>query len=268
MSRLDSFQVRDGRTRAWRPKRTVQRTVAAHGAARHPGALSGLSASGIPSSGGVDERSWSRFSAAVMRAVDVGIALLALVILGPLTHVIALTIWMTSKGPILFRQTRVGYEEQPFAMLKFRSMYVDCDDKLHREYVTHLFTARSATPNTADGCFKLENDSRITWVGGFLRRTSLDELPQLFNVLRGEMSLVGPRPALPWEVDHYEEHHHLRFQVKPGITGLWQVQGRNRLSIAQALELDVTYVRNRTLGLNIRILLRTLPAVVRGDGAR
>jgi len=202
-----------------------------------------------------------------MRVLDLGIAVLALIALSPLMLLIALLIPITSRGPILFRQMRVGHLGQPFVMLKFRSMFADCDDRLHRQFVTRLLTAEDATPGL-DGVFKMENDPRVTKLGRFLRRTSLDELPQLFNVLRGHMSLVGPRPSLPWEVELYKEHHRLRFQVKPGMTGLWQVRGRSSLSMEQALDLDVAYVLRRTLRLDLWILLMTLPVVLRGDGAR
>jgi lipopolysaccharide/colanic/teichoic acid biosynthesis glycosyltransferase len=219
--------------------------------------------------GGSPERSeWTGVSSAVMRALDVGIAVLALIALSPLMLLIALLIPLTSRGPILFRQTRVGHLGQPFVMLKFRSMLVDCDDRLHRDFVTRMLTAQDRAPSALDGRFKLSHDPRITRIGSLLRRTSLDELPQLFNVLRGEMSLIGPRPALPWEVELYQEHHRLRFSVRPGMTGLWQVRGRNLVSMEQALDLDVTYVHHRTLRLNLWILLMTLPTILRGDGAR
>jgi lipopolysaccharide/colanic/teichoic acid biosynthesis glycosyltransferase len=180
----------------------------------------------------------SRVSAGVIRALDLGIAGLALLILSPLMALIALLVRVSSPGPILFRQVRVGHQGQPFAMLNFRSMYVGCDDKIHRELVTRLLTAEDTAPNGLAGVFKLDNDPRITGIGRFLRRTSLNELPQLLNVLRGDMSLVGPRPALPWEVELYQEHHRLRLQVKPGMTGLWQVRGRSLLSMEQALDLN------------------------------
>jgi lipopolysaccharide/colanic/teichoic acid biosynthesis glycosyltransferase len=181
---------------------------------------------------------------------------------------IAAVVRTTSPGPALFRQTRVGYLERPFQMLKFRTMYVHCDDSVHRQYVTQMLRAKDPRQHGAPAVFKLEHDARITAVGGFLRRTSLDELPQLINVLRGDMSLVGPRPAMPWEVALYKPHHRERFQVKPGITGLWQVRGRSRLPWTQALELDVEYVRRRSLGLDIWILLLTLPAVLRAGETR
>jgi lipopolysaccharide/colanic/teichoic acid biosynthesis glycosyltransferase len=147
-------------------------------------------------------------------------------------------------------------------MLKFRSMRSDCDDALHRRY-TERELAGEDPRDGSTGVYKPARDPRITAVGRLLRVTSLDELPQLMNVLRGEMALVGPRPALDWEVALYRPHHHERFLVKPGITGLWQVSGRNRLSMPEALELDVAYARRRSVALDLSILARTVPAVLR-----
>ena len=206
-------------------------------------------------------------SSGVTRVLDVVVAGTALIVLSPLMAIIAVFIRLTSPGPAIFRQLRLGYLEQPFVLLKFRTMYIDSDDKVHREYVTSMLIEDQLCPD--DGVFKLADDPRITRLGAFLRRTSLDELPQLINVLRGEMSLVGPRPALPWEVAHYQDlRYRMRFQVKPGITGLWQVRGRNRLSMSQALELDVEYTMRRSLSLYLWILVMTVPAVIGGGGAR
>jgi lipopolysaccharide/colanic/teichoic acid biosynthesis glycosyltransferase len=207
-------------------------------------------------------------SGALRRLLDILLASAALLLAVPLMALIAVLVRATSPGPILFRQTRLGYLECPFQMLKFRSMDAHCDDRPHREYVTRMLSDEDPRQDRQTAVFKLDNDPRITPVGGFLRRTSLDELPQLFNVLRGDMSLVGPRPAMPWEVALYEPHHRLRFQVKPGITGLWQVRGRSRLSWPQALDLDVVYVRRRSIALDLWILVMTLPAVLRAGEAR
>jgi lipopolysaccharide/colanic/teichoic acid biosynthesis glycosyltransferase len=201
------------------------------------------------------------------RLRDLLLAAIALLLAGPLMVVIAALVRLTSPGPVLFRQTRLGYLERPFEMLKFRTMYVHCDEAVHREYVTRMF-GEDLFQGGATTLFKLEHDPRITRVGSFLRRTSLDELPQLLNVLRGDMSLVGPRPAMPWEVELYLPHHRERFQVAPGMTGLWQVRGRSRLSGPCALELDVEYVRRRTFALDLWILLMTLPAVLRPGDTR
>jgi lipopolysaccharide/colanic/teichoic acid biosynthesis glycosyltransferase len=185
----------------------------------------------------------------------------------PLLLVLCLLVRSTSAGPALFRQERLGRYKQPFTLLKLRTMYIDNDDGIHRDYVTRLISADHTAPAGESGLFKLDADPRITPLGAWLRRTSLDELPQLFNVLHGEMSLVGPRPVLSWEAQLFEEAYQPRFAVKPGITGLWQVNGRSRLSMRKALELDVEYVVRRSFMLDLAILLRTVPAVFRG-GAR
>jgi lipopolysaccharide/colanic/teichoic acid biosynthesis glycosyltransferase len=169
----------------------------------------------------------------------------------------------TSSGPALFRQVRVGRDMQPFTMLKFRSMYTGNDDAKHRAYVTSMLSGED-TPAANGALFKLIGDPRITPLGAWLRRTSLDELPQLINVLRGDMSLVGPRPMLPWEAELLEEPYLPRFTVKPGITGLWQVSGRSRLSMRAALQLDVEYVRRHNVAVDLSLLARTLPALFRG----
>jgi lipopolysaccharide/colanic/teichoic acid biosynthesis glycosyltransferase len=202
------------------------------------------------------------------RLVDLVVASAALLLAVPLMVVIAILVRASSPGPVLFRQTRLGYGERPFQMLKFRTMYAHCDDRTHREFVLRMLGGEDPRQDRRTAVFKLDHDPRITPAGGFLRRSSLDELPQLVNVLRGEMSLVGPRPAMPWEVEQYQPHHRQRFRVKPGITGLWQVRGRSRLSWPQALDLDVEYVRRRSVALDLWILLMTLPAVLRRGEAR
>jgi lipopolysaccharide/colanic/teichoic acid biosynthesis glycosyltransferase len=199
--------------------------------------------------------------ARLSRIVDVVGAAVLLVLLAPLLVLIALLVRAGSPGPAVFRQTRIGHDKRPFVMLKFRSMRTDCDDRLHRDFVRRMFEGGDPREGRA-GVFKLRGDSRVTPIGRVLRASSLDELPQLVNVLRGEMALVGPRPALAWEVDLYQPHHHERFTVKPGITGLWQVSGRSRLTTNQALELDVEYARRRSLRLDLVILLRTIPALL------
>jgi lipopolysaccharide/colanic/teichoic acid biosynthesis glycosyltransferase len=158
---------------------------------------------------------------------------------------------------------------RPFTMLKLRSMYVGNDDRAHRAYVTGMLAAEEADDDAArsGGLFKLVGDRRITPVGAWLRRTSLDELPQLINVLRGEMSLVGPRPMLAWEAELLAESYRPRFTVKPGMTGLWQVSGRSRLSMRAALELDVEYVRRCGVFVDLSILAQTMPALFRGGAS-
>ncbi len=180
---------------------------------------------------------------------------------------------MSSKGPVFFKQRRVGQDGKPFTFLKFRSMHVDNDSSIHREYVTQLI-AGQAQRNPANGngdgcrCLQAHKRRRITPVGAFLRRSSLDELPQLLNVLRGEMSLVGPRPPIPYELAAYQTWHRRRvLEVKPGITGLWQVNGRSRVKFDEMVRLDLRYAETWSPWLDIKILLRTPRAVLEGQGA-
>lgn len=199
------------------------------------------------------------------RCIDVVLAGIALVLLSPVLAAVAVAVRLSSPGPVLFRQERLGQGGQPFIMLKFRTMYVGRSDAAHRSYVTRLLTEESPATGGAAPLFKLQCDPRVTPLGQWLRRTSLDELPQLINVLVGDMSLVGPRPVLAWEVQLYRGDEHRRFDVPPGITGLWQVSGRNRLSMRQALALDVEYVRRHSLWFDLVILVRTIPALIRRE---
>jgi lipopolysaccharide/colanic/teichoic acid biosynthesis glycosyltransferase len=201
---------------------------------------------------------------AAKRATDVAVAAVALLLCLPLLVVVWALVRLTSPGPALFRQVRVGEGGRSFEMLKFRTMVVDNDDSAHRDYVARLL-AGEAEPE--EGLYKLGTDPRVTRVGAVLRKASIDELPQLINVMRGDMSLVGPRPALPWEVAMFPDWAAPRFSVRPGLTGLWQVSGRNRLSMLDGLVLDTDYVARRGLLLDLVILVRTVPAVLRG-GAR
>jgi lipopolysaccharide/colanic/teichoic acid biosynthesis glycosyltransferase len=195
------------------------------------------------------------------RVLDTTIAVIALILTAPVLLLIAMLIRATSPGPVLFRQTRIGAGGRKFVMFKLRTMEHGCADDLHRAYVKDLLDG-AATQQ--DGLFKLHNDPRITPVGRVLRKLSLDELPQLFNVLRGEMSLVGPRPSLPWELRMFPAWAHRRLEVLPGVTGLWQVGGRNRLTMLQGLELDVQYVDQHDLWLDLRILAKTPIALLAG----
>jgi lipopolysaccharide/colanic/teichoic acid biosynthesis glycosyltransferase len=201
---------------------------------------------------------------AAKRVMDISLSLVMIIILAPLLLFLWGLVRSTSAGPAFFRQERVGRDRSPFTMLKLRTMYVDNDDRMHRNYVTHLLSADQPAAAGQDGLFKLDPDPRVTRLGAWLRRTSLDELPQLFNVLNGEMSLVGPRPVLPWEAQLFEHRYQRRFLVKPGITGLWQVSGRSRLSMRQALELDIEYVARNSFRLDLSIILRTVPAIFQG----
>lgn len=214
----------------------------------------------------VPRRSRRRWTA--KRLFDLVASALILIIAAPVLLAITAVVLLSSPGGAVFRQTRLGMGERPFVFYKFRTMYADCPDDIHRAYVRSLLVSDAAAPGGAKGLFKIETDPRITRVGAFLRRTSLDELPQLFNVLRGDMSLVGPRPVLPWEADLFSSEHLVRFRVRPGLTGLWQVSGRNRLTMKQALDLDVAYVRTRNVLLDLRILLKTVPTVLRRNGVR
>lgn len=217
------------------------------------------------------ERHPKHVARGLKRIIDVTGSALALIVLSPLLFVISLLIKLTSKGPILFRQLRVGQHGKNFTFLKFRSMYVNSDATLHREYVRHFIAGNAPMKESADGrtsAYKVIDDPRVTPFGRFLRKTSLDELPQLINVLNGEMSLVGPRPPLPYEFDCYDVWHLRRIiEVKPGITGLWQVCGRSRTSFDEMVRLDLRYATNWSLWLDFMILLRTPGAVLSGDGA-
>jgi lipopolysaccharide/colanic/teichoic acid biosynthesis glycosyltransferase len=202
--------------------------------------------------------------------MDVMGSVSALLVLAPVFVAVALAIRFSSKGPILFRQRRVGHLGKPFNLLKFRSMYVNNDASIHREYVKKLVAGKaekqSANGNgNGNGVYKLTSDPRITCVGAFLRRSSLDELPQFINVLMGEMSLVGPRPPLPYEVEDYAVWHRRRLlEAKPGITGLWQVNGRNRIAFDDMVRLDLMYAKTWSPWLDLKILLRTPLAVIEG----
>ncbi len=205
------------------------------------------------------------------RVMDIAGSLLLLVIGTPALLVVALAVKLSSKGPILYRQQRVGQYGKPFTFLKFRSMYVDSDPAVHQKYIMKLIAGeaeRHPSNGNGAGVYKLTQDDRITRVGGFLRRSSLDEVPQLFNVLIGDMSLVGPRPAIPYEVAAYQTWHRRRLlEVKPGITGLWQVYGRGRVAFDEMVRLDLRYARNWSPWLDLKILLRTPRAVIVGEGA-
>jgi lipopolysaccharide/colanic/teichoic acid biosynthesis glycosyltransferase len=194
------------------------------------------------------------------RTLDLVVAVLVLVVLAPLILLIALLVKLDSPGPVLFRQQRVGRDQKPFRVAKFRTMRHGADHDVHRDHVLALISSGTPAP-------KLTGDARVTRFGRFLRRMSLDELPQLWNVLCGDMSIVGPRPPIPYEVEQYPQHWFSRFAVKPGLTGLWQVSGRSEVSLEEMIELDAEYVRRRSVALNVLIILRTVPAVLSQRGA-
>lgn len=207
-------------------------------------------------------------SSGLKRAIDLLGSAMALVLLSPVLLLVAIAVRLTSKGPVLIRQSRVGQYGRNFTLLKFRSMYANCDHNIHKEYVTRFIAGADDVMHTDDngnGVYKLTKDPRVTPFGRFLRKTSLDEVPQFLNVLRGEMSLVGPRPAMPYEVDRYETWHRRRMlAAKPGITGLWQVHGRSRTSFDEMVRLDLKYVETASLALDLKIMLQTPRAVFFG----
>lgn len=209
----------------------------------------------------------------IKRAMDLLGSSLAILLFSPIFCFISLLILVTSKGPVFFRQERLGQFGKKFIFLKFRSMNVHNDDTIHREYIKKLITENKASEEGSEGVhgppvYKIRNDPRITPLGAFLRKTSLDELPQLLNVFKGEMSLVGPRPAIPYEVENYDVWHRYRLlQVKPGITGLWQVTGRSATTFDEMVRLDLKYIQEWSLWLDVKILCRTPGAVFKGRGA-
>jgi exopolysaccharide biosynthesis polyprenyl glycosylphosphotransferase len=213
---------------------------------------------------GISPPRLSRGSRAVKRAFDIVLSGVVLLLTLPLFAYIAWRVRHDSPGPIFYRQTRLGLNMRPFTMLKFRTMYVDTDDSLHREYIRSTMSSR-ALP-TGNGLYKLERPDAITPFGRWLRKSSLDELPQLLNVLRGTMSLVGPRPCIPYETDNFAPHQFDRFLVPAGVTGLWQATARAHATFGEALDMDVAYARGWSLGLDLRLLCRTPLAVLRQRG--
>ncbi len=225
----------------------------------------------------------------VKRTMDVVVAACLLILLSPLLLLIACAIKLYSPGPTLFVQERIGFDRatgriRPFKLYKFRSMHVNADSNIHAEHMRNLILPHAMADKVLPGgsypaaapeheaapaptAHKIAHDCRITRVGRILRRTSLDELPQFFNVLKGDMSLVGPRPALPYEVEMYTDWHKRRLQATPGLTGLWQVAGRCRVSFDEGVQMDIEYIEHMSLALDLKILLRTPKAVISGNGA-
>ena len=213
------------------------------------------------------------------RALDVVVSAIALLVLSPLYLLIAIAIKLDSPGPVIFRQLRVRGsqdisgahpERNTFSFLKFRSMYTNADPRIHRDFVRQYINGDAIKINNGTHhmpLFKIRHDPRVTRVGCFIRKTSLDELPQLINVLRGEMSLVGPRPALPYEVEQYDAFDRRRLIPQAGLTGLWQVSGRTTLTFKEMIRLDIQYARQRSLWLDFSILLRTVPTILSRKGA-
>jgi lipopolysaccharide/colanic/teichoic acid biosynthesis glycosyltransferase len=207
----------------------------------------------------------------IKRMMDVAGGAALLLVLSPLLAAIAAMIKLTSKGPVIFEQERLGRFGARFKCLKFRTMYTDNDPKIHQEYIQQFISGNEASGNSNGSqqpVYKIVNDPRVTTVGRFLRKTSLDELPQFWNVLRGEMSLVGPRPPVQYEFEIYDIWHRRRIlDVKPGVTGLWQVSGRSRTRFDDMVRLDLRYCRTWSLWLDLKILISTPRAVLGGDGA-
>ncbi len=201
------------------------------------------------------------------RCLDLALAMLLLVVLSPLMAIVAALIKLDTEGPIFYRQRRVGQDGAHFDMYKFRSMSHNADARVHQLAVKRFMEGeRLNTSRTTDAPYKLGNDSRITRVGKFIRKTSLDELPQLWNVINGEMSLVGPRPPVPYEVELYSKRAMLRLEGKPGLTGPWQVYGRGAVSYAEMVEMDIAYLRNRSILYDLKLIALTAPVAMLGIG--
>lgn len=208
-----------------------------------------------------------RVSDILMRTLDVFVSALALIALSPILLVVAVLVRLDSRGPAIFRQERVGRNLKPFRVAKFRTMRQGVAADPHRAYVEEMIREEAQAEGRQKPMMKLQGDPRITAVGAFLRKTSIDELPQLWNVLRGEMSLVGPRPPIQYEVDGYPARAFRRFAVRPGLTGLWQVSGRSLVTFKEMIDLDIEYVERRSVLLNLKIIVLTVPTVLGAKGA-
>jgi lipopolysaccharide/colanic/teichoic acid biosynthesis glycosyltransferase len=208
-----------------------------------------------------------KLSRAIKRGLDIVGSATALFLLSPLMALISLLVKLSSKGPILFRQPRVGYRGRIFTFLKFRTMHEDSDANMHKQYVQRFISGQAETSGSVP-VYKIKDDPRVTRIGKFLRKTSLDELPQFWNVLMGDMSLVGPRPPIPYEVECYDIWHRRRIlEVKPGMTGLWQVRGRSRTTFNDMVRLDLQYAKSWSIWLDLKILFATPRAMISGNGA-
>lgn len=201
------------------------------------------------------------------RVIDIAFSLLIFIPLCIVIAVCAILIRIDSKGPIFFRQKRIGMNGIPFEMLKLRSMYIDCDDTLHRESIKQYINGEVINSNAnSNDLYKVVDDPRITRVGRFIRKFSIDELPQFINVLRGEMTLVGPRPPLPYEVDEYSPRDWIRLSGKPGLTGTWQVYGRSRVPFKEMVEMDIEYLGEQSIMQDLKLIAMTLPVMLNGRG--
>jgi lipopolysaccharide/colanic/teichoic acid biosynthesis glycosyltransferase len=210
----------------------------------------------------------SRRNYALKRVFDFFVALIAIILLSPILALVALAVKLDSKGPALFHQERIGEAGKPFQVFKFRSMRTDSNDAVHREAIAKFMQGQQIGGEDGGNKFKLTKDPRITRIGGFIRATSLDELPQLFNVLRGEMSVVGPRPALRYEVEQYRYRHRYRLLVTPGITGIWQVYGRSQVDFETLVSMDLHYVTDGTFWLDLKLIFLTVGVVFKRSGGK
>jgi lipopolysaccharide/colanic/teichoic acid biosynthesis glycosyltransferase len=201
------------------------------------------------------------------RLLDIVISVVAIILLAPVFAALWLAVRLETPGPAIFRQQRVGQHGEVFTCLKFRTMFYNADENVHREAIQRLCAGERLSDDPGSP-YKMAGDPRVTRVGRWLRWTSLDELPQLINVLRGEMSIVGPRPAIPYELEHFQAWHYERHKVKPGITGLWQVRGRGCMNLEGMLKLDVEYARTWTVWTDLKLIALTVPSVLKARGAR
>ena len=201
------------------------------------------------------------------RLFDLLFTLLFLIPIGIVTLIVALLIRLDSEGPIFYRQKRVGLNGVEFEMIKFRSMYVNCDDARHREAIKQYMNGEKLNEGEeTSNPYKLEKDPRITRVGRFIRKTSIDELPQFWNVLRGEMTLVGPRPPVPYEVEYYSSHDWLRLCGKPGLTGTWQVYGRSKVPFETMVDMDIEYLQEQSFWKDLKLIALTIPVMLKARG--
>jgi lipopolysaccharide/colanic/teichoic acid biosynthesis glycosyltransferase len=211
----------------------------------------------------------SRLQRFVKRSLDILISISVIVLGFPFFLAISIFIKLTSKGPVFFKQERIGENGEPFVLLKLRTMRIDADDSHHKEFCEQFIKGNLEEEEVSNGdasVYKIVDDPRITGIGKFLRKSSLDELPQFINILKGEMTLVGPRPPLKYEYKHYDNWHKLRLKVRPGLTGLWQVSGRSSVSFQEMVMLDLYYIENWSLMMDIRIVLNTIPVMLKGSG--
>ncbi|MBN2071279.1 MAG: exopolysaccharide biosynthesis polyprenyl glycosylphosphotransferase [Candidatus Krumholzibacteriota bacterium] len=217
----------------------------------------------------LEVRERSNFERFVKRSFDV-VASLAVLVLGfPFFLAIGLLIKLTSRGPVFFKQQRVGENGELFFLYKFRSMKAGNDDSIHREFAQNFIqgaTTQSSLDEKPEKLYKIADDPRVTAIGSFLRRSSLDELPQFINILKGEMSIVGPRPPMEYEYEHYDNWHKLRLKVRPGLTGLWQVSGRSTVPFQEMVMLDLYYIEHWSLKMDINIMVKTVPVMLSGTG--